>query len=106
MRLTSGGDLKILDFGIARWREPVSDVAKTLSLEPNETFAGTLPYMAPEQVRCEEVDARTDIWGAGTVLYELATGQRAPTQGLHATRCLGSILTVSGVSGKESCNED
>jgi serine/threonine protein kinase/tetratricopeptide (TPR) repeat protein len=76
MRLTSGGELKILDFGIARWREPVSDVAKTLSLEPNETFAGTLPYMAPEQIRCEEVDARTDIWGAGTVLYELATGQR------------------------------
>jgi serine/threonine protein kinase len=49
MRLTSGGELKILDFGIARWREPVSDVAKTLSLEPNETFAGTLPYMRPNR---------------------------------------------------------
>jgi hypothetical protein len=35
-----------------------------------------------------------------------AFGTRSPRQGLHATRCLGSILTVSDVSGKESCNED
>lgn len=76
LRLTSDGELKILDFGLARWREPPSDPAKTLSLEPRETMAGTLPYMAPEQIRCEEVDARTDVWGAGAVLYEMATGER------------------------------
>jgi serine/threonine protein kinase/tetratricopeptide (TPR) repeat protein len=76
LRLTSDGELKILDFGLARWREPASDVAKTLSLEPRDTMAGTLPYMAPEQIRCEEVDARTDIWGVGAVLYEMATGKR------------------------------
>jgi tetratricopeptide (TPR) repeat protein len=76
LRLTSDGELKILDFGLARWREPVSNVAETLSLEPKDTIAGTLPYMAPEQIRCEEADPRTDIWGAGAVLYELATGQR------------------------------
>jgi eukaryotic-like serine/threonine-protein kinase len=76
LRLTSDGELKILDFGLARWREPVSDLAETLTLEPKETIAGTLPYMAPEQIRCEEADPRTDIWGAGAVLYELATGQR------------------------------
>ena len=76
LRLTNGGELKILDFGLARWREPASDLAKTLSLESRDTVAGTLPYMAPEQIRCQEVDARTDIWGAGAVLYEMATGQR------------------------------
>jgi tetratricopeptide (TPR) repeat protein len=76
LRLTSDGELKILDFGLARWREPASDVATTLSLEPRDTMAGTLPYMAPEQIRCEEVDARTDIWSVGAVLYEMATGKR------------------------------
>jgi eukaryotic-like serine/threonine-protein kinase len=76
LRLTNDGDLKILDFGLARWREPASEMAKTASLETQEALAGTLPYMAPEQVRCEEADARTDIWGAGAVLYEMATGER------------------------------
>jgi eukaryotic-like serine/threonine-protein kinase len=76
LRLTNEGELKILDFGLARWREPVSDFAKTLSLESPDTITGTLPYMAPEQIRCQEVDARTDIWGAGAVLYEMATGER------------------------------
>ncbi len=76
LRLTSEGELKILDFGLARCREPVSDLAKTLSLEANNNVAGTLPYMAPEQIRCQEVDTRTDIWGAGAVLYEMSTGER------------------------------
>jgi len=40
------------------------------------TVLGTLPYAAPEQLRCEYTDARTDIWGFGTVLYEMATSQR------------------------------
>jgi eukaryotic-like serine/threonine-protein kinase len=76
LRLTNDGELKILDFGLARWQEPVSDLAKTLSLEPRDSMGGTLPYMAPEQVRCQQVDTRTDIWGAGAVLYEMATGER------------------------------
>lgn len=77
LRLTGDGELKILDFGLARWLEPGTDLAKTLSqAPPQDGGAGTLPYMAPEQIRCEEVDARTDIWGAGAVLYEMATGQR------------------------------
>jgi len=76
LRLSSHGELKILDFGLARWRKPASDTAETLSLETRDTVAGTLPYMAPEQIRCEELDLRTDIWGAGAVLYEMATGKR------------------------------
>jgi eukaryotic-like serine/threonine-protein kinase len=76
LRLSSDGELKILDFGLARWRKPTSDTAETLSLETHDMVAGTLPYMAPEQIRCEELDMRTDIWGAGAVLYQMATGKR------------------------------
>jgi tetratricopeptide (TPR) repeat protein len=76
LRLTGEGELKILDFGLAHWLEPGTDLAKTLSQDPQEGPGGTLPYMAPEQIRCEEADPRTDIWGAGAVLYEMATGQR------------------------------
>ena len=76
LRLTSKGELKILDFGLAYWRERVSEVAETLSAETKHGLAGTLPYMAPEQIRCEKADARTDIWGAGAALYELSTGHR------------------------------
>jgi eukaryotic-like serine/threonine-protein kinase len=82
LQLTPDEELKILDFGLARWREVPSERAKTLSLPPREIMGGTLPYMAPEQIRCEELDRRTDIWGAGAVLYEMATGERpfAPPQ--------------------------
>src|SRR5262249_44438658 len=52
------------------------DLAKTLSEDSDESGAGTLAYMAPEQIRCDEVDQRADIWGAGTILYEMATAQR------------------------------
>jgi eukaryotic-like serine/threonine-protein kinase len=76
LRVTPEGELKILDFGLARWREPISPVAETLAADTGETFAGTLPYMAPEQIRCEQLDSRTDIWGAGAVLYEMATGKQ------------------------------
>ena len=76
LRLTNEGELKILDFGLARRSEPASDIAETVSIQANEVISGTLPYMAPEQIRSEEVDARTDIWAAGAVLYEMATGER------------------------------
>src|SRR6476660_3295455 len=76
VRLTTDGQLKILDFGLASWEDPEGDIAKTLTENLVDSGGGTLPYMAPEQIRCEDVDQRTDIWGAGTVLDALATGQR------------------------------
>lgn len=76
LRLTKDNELKILDFGLAHWREPVSDMDETITAVGDEPVGGTLPYMAPEQIRCEEVDERADIWGAGAVLYEMATGER------------------------------
>jgi len=76
VRLTADGQLKILDFGLAFWLDPEGDLTKTLSEDSADSGAGTLAYMAPEQIRCHEVDQRTDIWGAGTILYVMATGQR------------------------------
>jgi len=75
LRLTPDGRLKILDFGLAKLAQPATPEAETDS--ETRTGAGTLPYMSPEQLQGETVDARSDIWAAGTVLYEMATGQTA-----------------------------
>jgi serine/threonine protein kinase/DNA-binding winged helix-turn-helix (wHTH) protein len=74
LRLTDDGRLKILDFGMAKLRMAVSPEATTASLTETQSISGTLPYMAPEQLCGGVIDARTDIHGAGMVLYEMATG--------------------------------
>ncbi len=76
LRLTSDGRVKILDFGLAKLVHCFSPTTITESAPETVVFAGTLPYMAPEQLRGEEVDQRTDIYGVGVVFYEMATGQR------------------------------
>jgi serine/threonine protein kinase/tetratricopeptide (TPR) repeat protein len=76
LRITPDGRLKILDFGVAKLLRPVSEGATTESLTETLAVAGTLPYMAPEQLRGEPADTRTDIYAAGNVLYEMATGHR------------------------------
>ncbi len=77
LRITEDGRLKILDFGLAKLVQPLGvDDATRTSTRPLHVL-GTLPYMAPEQLRAQEVDARTDIFAAGAVLYEAATGKRA-----------------------------
>jgi serine/threonine-protein kinase len=75
LRVTPDGRLKILDFGLAKLAQPATPEEETES--ETRTGAGTLPYMSPEQLRGEAVDARSDIWAAGTVLYEMATGHTA-----------------------------
>jgi eukaryotic-like serine/threonine-protein kinase len=91
LRLTDDGRLKILDFGLALLRRPVADSAATESLGDTQSLAGTLPYMTPEQLLGEEVDARTDIHAAGAVLYEMATGQR-PFADVDLSQLIGAIL--------------
>ncbi len=77
IRLDHDGQLKILDFGLAKVMSPVEESAATATLDENLSVSGTLPYMAPELLRAEEADARADVWAAGAVLYEMATGKRA-----------------------------
>ena len=78
--LCKDGQVKILDFGLAKVHVSMED-AKTEQGTPGGTVPGTVMgtvgYMAPEQVRGEETDARTDLFALGCILYELLTGQRA-----------------------------
>jgi eukaryotic-like serine/threonine-protein kinase len=77
--LTASG-VKLLDFGLARL-EPAGgadEAAQTASVLTNGgRIFGTLPYMAPEQLRGQRADARTDIWALGAVLYEMISGRRS-----------------------------
>jgi serine/threonine protein kinase/Flp pilus assembly protein TadD len=74
--ITERDRAKVLDFGLAKLLRPMSDATKTETLTAVPTVMGTLPYMAPEQLRGEEVDARADLYALGVVLYEMATGRR------------------------------
>jgi len=76
--ITPKGWAKVLDFGIARLLRPAGDTDPTQSITGAHGAAGTLPYMAPEQLTREEAaGARSDIFSLGAVLYEMATGRRA-----------------------------
>jgi serine/threonine-protein kinase len=74
LRINQEGTLKILDFGLAEMFDPSKDVASLETITINMTLTGTLPYMAPEQFG-GIADQRTDLWSAGAVLYEMATGK-------------------------------
>jgi len=74
LRIKDDGKLKILDFGLAEMFDPTKDIASLETITINVTLTGTLPYMAPEQFG-GVADQRTDLWSAGAVLYEMATGK-------------------------------
>lgn len=73
--LTAGGQVKVMDFGIAR---AISESSATIA--ESSAIVGTAQYFSPEQARGESVDARTDLYSTGIVLFELLTG-RAPFRG-------------------------
>ena len=75
--LTSDGRVKILDFGLARWRDASShEGAARAETEPG-TVLGTVNYMSPEQVRGIQADPPSDIFSLGCVIYEMVAGKQA-----------------------------
>jgi Tol biopolymer transport system component/predicted Ser/Thr protein kinase len=99
IKLASKGAVKILDFGLAK---PFAGPAVGSDMSVMPTIAtgsvaggifGTVAYMSPEQARGKDVDARTDIWAFGCVLYEMLTGRLA-FEGETATDTIASIVTA------------
>jgi len=80
LHITKDDRLKILDFGLAQWMPTGDQDNLALTVSKVHDVMGTLPYMAPEQLRGQRADRRTDIYAAGAVLYEMATGKRPHLQ--------------------------
>ena len=92
--LTKSG-VKLLDFGLAKSAGlgtfAAEDATQHKSLTAEGTIVGTFQYMAPEQLEGQEVDARTDIFAFGAVMYEMATGKRA-FEGKTRTSLIAAIV--------------
>jgi serine/threonine protein kinase/tetratricopeptide (TPR) repeat protein len=88
--VTPNRQVKLLDFGLAKLLR-ISATATTESVGEIHKFAGTLPYMSPEQLRGSPADFRSDIYSAGVVLYEMSTGRR-PFEEKLSTALVDDIL--------------
>jgi serine/threonine protein kinase len=95
--VTSEGRIKILDFGLATPQAaPASDSTVTRPLTDPGSAVGTVAYMSPEQARGEVVDARSDLWAVGVILYELLTGSR-PFEGSTQAVIFEAILSKTPI---------
>jgi serine/threonine protein kinase/Tfp pilus assembly protein PilF len=95
--ITERGQAKVLDFGLAKLLPKLNELTASDTLTDTQAGAGTLPYMPPEQLQGESVDARADIYTIGAVLYEMATDRRAFPEELPS-RVINAILHHPPVS--------
>jgi tetratricopeptide (TPR) repeat protein len=94
----AAGRVKVLDFGLAAWRAPEGFSGETWSAGPAGptqslpgAVVGTIAYMSPEQARGQEVDARTDVFSLGVLLWEALAGRR-PFEGANIVETLDRLL--------------
>lgn len=87
--------LKVLDFGVAGFRAPRD--GEDARLTDSHTPVGSPPYMAPEQIRARDVDARADVWGLGVTLFEMLA-HRLPFQGPTTAAISAAIVADDPVS--------
>ncbi len=90
--ITSGGQVKVVDFGLARMEIAQNADGEAFLQTAEGIIAGTVAYMSPEQAQGRAVDARSDVFSFGALLYEMLTGTRA-FQGDSAAAILAEILT-------------
>jgi tetratricopeptide (TPR) repeat protein len=93
IQITSAGEVKVLDFGIARMAAPRAAGEATAATRTLEGFCGTLLYMSPEQASGEALDARSDLFSLGVVLYECLAG-KSPFAADSLTSVLARLLTL------------
>jgi serine/threonine protein kinase/tetratricopeptide (TPR) repeat protein len=94
--LLKDGRIKILDFGLARWTPVLSQKEVTEAPTKSQVtelgaVMGTVPYMSPEQVQGDSLDARSDLFSLGSILYEMVAGKR-PFSGKSPAETMAAIL--------------
>jgi eukaryotic-like serine/threonine-protein kinase len=94
--ITPKGQAKVLDFGLAKWLRPGEELTSDQITDLLAT-TGTLPYMSPEQLNGELVDARADVYSTGAVLYEMALNRKV-FSGPVASQVINAILNQTPLS--------
>jgi serine/threonine protein kinase len=93
--LTPSGQVKVLDFGLAKLLHNVGTDSDGMAAENSLTAVGVIPgtavYMSPEQARSEDIDFRTDLFSFGVVMYEMSTGKK-PFAGKNSLMTLDAVL--------------